>query len=818
MKMPLNWLREYVDFEADAKTLAERLTFAGIEVEAIEARGAVPGGIIIGEITEVEPHMHANHLRVCLVNNGTEILRVVTGADNCEVGARVPLAMQGATLPNGTAVKAQKISGEMSQGILCAEDELGLSEDHSGLMILPPEVKVGRPLAEFLGPPDQVLTLEITPNRPDLLGLIGLAREVAVLFGSRLKWPSCELAEEGAAVQDCCGVAVEDALDCPRYSARLLRGAAVGPSPFWLRRRLALAGYKSINNIVDVTNYVMHECGQPLHAFDFNLIAGSKIIVRRAKDGEKIRALDGVEYSLRPGMLVIADSQKPVAIAGVMGGEESSIQPGTASVLIESACFHPPLIRQTSKTLGLSSESSYRFERGVDISLADFASRRACSLAAAVAGAKPAPGVVDVFPQAPRERNIVCRYRRVSGLLGMDVPPGRVRSIFNALDLPAREDGEERCVVTVKSMRRDLETEADLIEEVARIHGLENIPCLDPRCHVVAAADDRPIRAPMRCRHILAGLGLQEIMNYSFVSEKTLDAFDASGAANRIRIPRPVSADQTCLRDSLLPQLAETLGRNRARQVGEAAFFELARVYASAVSDPFREETRVAVGLMGAVNRDPLKKRQALREAEMFSWLKGILAGFYARLTREDALSGTRREDASGLAITGSVPQGFYAACFKPRRCAQITLRGKPCGIMGLLKDELRREWRIVEPMGLMEFALDPFLEGAFKTPQASALPNFPPITRDIALKAPFTVRHADITKTIWKNAPKELTSAALFDIYEGKEIGSGIKSMAYSLTYQSAERTLTDEEANQLHDAVKKQLKKELMVEIREG
>ena len=822
MKVPLNWLRDYVEFDVDAHTLAERLTFAGLEVESIELKGAVPKDIIVGEITAVDPHIHANQLSVCLVNSGPEILRIVSGAGNCKAGDRVPLAGIGATLPNGTNVKAQKIRGEVSQGVLCAEDELGLSEDHSGLMVLPPETKIGRPLAEFLGPPDYVLAMEITPNRPDLLGLLGIAREVAALFGAKLKWPPCDLQEEGDIIHNAVSVAVEDSADCPRYTARLLANAKVDKSPFWLRRRLALAGLKAINNIVDITNYVLLECGQPLHAFDLNQLAGEKIVVRRAKGGEKITALDGVEYKLNPHILVIADDSQPAAIAGVMGGEKSGIQAGTTSLLLESACFKPALIRQTSRTLGLTSESSYRFERGVDINQVDFAGRRACALMAQIAGAKAAKDVIDVFAGRPAERKITCRYRRAAGLLGVNIPPERITAIFNSLSLPVVAEDKDQCTVAPPTFRPDLEAEADLIEEIARINGLDKIPCADPRCHLIASADDKPIRAQLQCRQLLAMLGLQEIVNYSFVSEKLLNMFDPAAAARRIKIPRPVSAEHTILRDSLLPQMAETLGRNRSRQIEEAAFFEISRVFAKTDSAPFHEETRTAVGLMGAAGRPLLHKRPTLTEAEVFSWLKGILHNFHEKLLPADGSAVSRRSAAAkGLALhdfNSQAPAGFYTACFKPNRSGLISLDGKICGVMGILRDEIRREWRILEPVGLIEFMLDPFLKRAFQVPSVTMLPIYPSVTRDIALRAPVAMHHADILKTIWENSPKELTAVVLFDIYTGKEIGAGFRSMAYSLRYQSPDRTLTDEEANQLHESVKKRLKNELKVEIREG
>jgi phenylalanyl-tRNA synthetase beta chain len=822
MKVPLSWLKDYVDFEADANTLAERLTFAGLEVESVELKEAVPEDIVVAEITAVEQHIHANHLRLCLVNNGREVLRVVSAADNCKTGARVPFAGVGATLPNGTTIQAEKIHGELSEGILCAEDELGLSDDHSGLMILPPELKVGRPLAEFSGPSDHVLTLEITPNRPDLLGLIGIAREVAALFGTKLKWPAFNLPEEGQPVQETVSVTVADNTACPRYIARLLTNAKVGQSPFWLRRRLTLGGIKTINNIVDITNYCLLECGQPLHAFDLNLLEGKKIIVRRAKSGEKITALDGLEYKLNPQMLAIADAAQPVAIAGIMGGEKSGIRPETNTILLESACFKPAIIRQASKALGLSSESSYRFERGIDINQVDFASRRACAFMAELAGAKTARGAIDIFAGQPAERKITCRYSRASSLLGINIPQQQITAIFNALELPVVAEDKDQCTVSAPTFRPDLEIEADLVEEIARIHGLDQIPCRDPRCHLIASADDKPIRMQFQCQELFAALGLQEIVNYSFVSEKLLDMFDPATGEYRLKIPRPVNAEHTILRDSLLPQMVETLGRNRSRQVEEAAFFEIARVFSKTTSSPFREETRTAVGLMGTAGRALLQKRQALTEAEVFSWLKGILHNFHEKIRTEERPGNSQNnENAKGLELNefpAKIPAGFYAACFKPNRSVLISMDGTPCGIMGILKDEIRQEWRILDPVGLMEFRLDPFLKHAFQTPTTTILPVYPSVTRDIALKVPLKIRHTDILKTIWKNSPKELTSVVLFDIYTGKEIGAGFKSMAYSLTYQSSDRTMTDDEVNWLHNAVKTKLKNDLMVEIREG
>jgi len=711
------------------------------------------------------------------------------------------------------------------------------------------------------GAGETVLTLEITPNRPDLLGLLGIARDLAAVSGTKLKFPSIKPQEESRSVRNIASVAVEDAAGCPRYTARILDNIKVGESPEWMRRRLTLSGIGCINNVVDITNYVLLECGQPLHAFDLALLKGGKIIVRRAKDGESITTLDNIKRKLSRDMLVIADASHAVAIAGVMGGAETGVQAATASVLLESACFQPSLIRRASKTLELLSESSYRFERGVDINGVDFASRRACALMVEICGARLAEGVIDVFPAKPVERKIVCRYQRAANLLGVEISPERVKTIFNSLDLPVISEDETQCTVEVKTFRSDLEGEADLIEELARINGLDRIPVHDPFGRVIASVDDRPIRAAGRCRNLLASLGLREIMNYSFVSEKLLNLFESGGTGQcgnsvilnpdssgggmkdlrhtdttaeipraarndknfadkqpgrHIVIPRPVSADHSLLRDSLLPQMVETLGRNLARQTEEAALFEIGRVFFRTDASAFMEETRTAIGLMGPVGRPALQKRAAVDESDLFFWLKGILRNFFDKLSAGPGQS-------KNIPVFGEIsgekpPEGFPVACFKANRSALISLEGKTCGIMGLLKDDLRREWRILGPVALMEITLEPFLKHAFRTPSASALPVYPSVNRDIAMRVPAGLRHEKIMETIRKNSPKELTAVALFDIYKGKEMGLGFKSMAYGLTYRSPDRTLADDEVNKLHEAVKKRLKDELKIEIREG
>ncbi len=830
MKVPISWLREFVTFEATPEALVERLTFAGLEVEGLANVGSDFKNIVVCEVLDVHPHPNADRLTLCDVTTGSEKLRVVCGAPNVRAGDKVPFAAIGAILPNGLKIKSAKIRGEASFGMLCAEDELGLSEDHSGLMQLPRNIPAGTPLIEVVGGPDVVLTIEVTPNRPDCLSIMGIAREVAALYGCRLNMPSSQFPETGTPIDAPpvgLTVAVEDAEGCPRYTARLLRGVTIAPSPLAMRLRLARCGIRPINNIVDITNYVMLECGQPLHAFDLTLLAKGQnrseghIVVRRAALGEKITTLDAVERTLNPDMLVIADAQSPVAIAGIMGGAQSGILATTRDVVLESACFRPTLIRKTSKTLGLASESSYRFERGVDISSTDWASRRAATLMITYAGAKADRGVVDHYPVQPKNRSIICRFSRVRDLLGVKITNDEITSLFEALNLNAVDRNKESCTVKIPTFRLDLEAEVDLIEEVARLYGLDKIPPAPPCHRFVPGINDTFIRAAIMCRNTLAGLGLTEIMNYSLVSAKLLEMCAPAPTTRRIVLPRPISADQTILRDALLPQMIETLGRNRSRQIAEAACFEIGRVFYRNDQNAMAEEEHVAIGLMGPVGRTGHAKRATLTETESFLWLKGILEALCRKLSIRVDERPAGDDHNAGLAFqelpaATKLPESAYQDCFEKNRAMLIKLDGMPCGICGLVRETIRKEWRFAEPVAVLEIRLAPLLARVTTVPVAERLPVYPCVTRDIALRISNRLRHAEIVNAIWKIAPKELTAVELFDIFKSDEMGVGCKSMAYSLTYRSGERTLTDDEVNRLHDNIKERLRNEISVEIR--
>lgn len=692
MKVPLNWLKEYVPFEDAVEGLADRLTFSGVEVEGIETVG---------------------------------------------------------------------------------HDETA---------------------------PDTVLDLEITPNRPDCLCLLGIAREVAALYGVPLKRPAVEWTANGPAVEGLTHVQVSDPTACPRYTARILHEVQIGPSPDWMQQRLTLAGIRPINNVVDITNYVMLETGHPLHAFDQSLLAGGGVVVRRAAAGEKIVTLDEVERTLTPEMLVIADQERAVAIAGVMGGAGSEIRDNTWTVLLESAAFDPDRTRRTSRDLALSTESSYRFERGVDPATVEWASQRAAALMVAHAGAVAAQGVVDVYPQPVPVRQVQARWSFIRELTGMAVSNAEIAQHLTSIELDLTAQDEQGFTVAIPSFRGDLEREVDIVEEVARLHGLDHIPTPPPRAERVPGAEDRGPRAVMALKSRLAGLGLREIMNYSLTAPALLDLFNPADHSARVVLPHPISADQSVLRPSLIPHMAETLARNHARQIEEALFFEHGRVYGQ-VADGVHEEDRVAVGLLGPVGRDRCHKRTPPTSEEMFTWLKGLMERLF---------------EAQGLSQWQLNPVDVPG--FAPGQVVAVKIGEQSIGVLGLLHADIRREWRLPAPVGLAEWSATPLLRQGEAVARAQDVPVYPAIDRDMALMVDAGVTHAMIMEVIHHAAGPELEQVDLFDIFTGKNIGPGRKSMAYRLRYRAADRTLTDTEANTYHDGVKDAIRRELGVVIREG
>ncbi len=803
MKVPVSWLREYIDLgDLSDRELADRMTFAGIEIEGVETVGAAAAGVVVGEVVACEAIPESDHLHRCRVFDGTATLDVVCGAANCALGIKAPFAPVGTVLPGNFKIKRRKLLKKYeSCGMLCSPDELNLAGGHDGLLLLDPEHAPGTPIEQVLGAPETVFDVEITWNRPDVLSLIGVAREFAALLGRPVRMPPAEPAEQGPDIEGLAAVTVDDPRGCPRYTARLLTGVERRPSPDWMKRRLELCGVRSIDVVVDISNYVMLECGQPLHAFDFERLAGGRVVVRRARPGETLRTLDDQPRPLDPSMLVIADADKPVAVAGVMGGADSEIGATTRTVLLESATFDAPCIKQAATSLGLRTESSHRFERGVDPDLADWASRRAADLLVRHAGATLCRGVLDADARPRTDRVVTLRFQRVRDVLGVPLDDDEMVARLEALAIPLRERSASEGRFAPPSYRIDIEQEADLIEEIARLHGLDALPEVLPAARIAPGSDDRPYQAALRCRRLLADLGLHEAMHYSFLSAEELDAVRPGGATHRVVLPNPVSADYAVLRDTLLAQMIGALGRNAARQTPQAALFEMGRVFFRDEAGRPAEEDRLCVGLYGPVGRDPADRTRPVARAEALLWLKGILEALCTALhcpqpeLRQEAIEG-----------------------FQPGWSAAIWLDGRREGELGLATSALCHRWRLTTPMALCEVRRDALLGAVFRTARASNVPACPGIQRDVALVAARNVTHGAILDTIRAAAPPEFVDATLFDVFEGAAIGAGRRSLAYAIEYRSPDRTLRDEEANAFHETIKTALKALEGVEVREG
>ncbi|MCL1887525.1 MAG: phenylalanine--tRNA ligase subunit beta [Kiritimatiellaeota bacterium] len=819
MKIPVSWLNEYIDIsDLSVEELAKKITFCGIEVEGVETVGAaLSEKFVVGEILTAEKHPGADKLQVCTVFDGAEKLQIVCGAPNAAAGLKVPLAKIGAVVPNGGfEIKRAKIRGVESFGMLCSASELAMSSDHSGLLVLDPALAAGTPVRDVLPPPEIVFDLEITWNRSDCLSIIGIAREFSAVLGRPLKMPSVELPEaSGKPASEFVRVEIQAPDLCPRYTARILTGVQKAETPAWMKRRLELCGVRPLSLAVDVTNYVMLECGQPLHAFDFNQLADRAILVRRAAQGEKITTLDNVPRTLTSEMLVIADAQRAVAVAGVMGAANSEIAETTGDILIESATFAAPSVKATATALGIRTEASHRFERTVDPELADWASRRAAALIAQHTAATLAPGVVDVDCRATTaKREITLRLKRAREVIGLDLDAKTMVDYLLALGLTIAPDshrGPSNAIETfsIPSWRNDLEIEADLIEEIARLHGLDAIPdTLAPA--IPSALDDTPFHAQAACRETLVSLGFAEAVHYSFLSKQELDAFDSCDK-NRLVLPNPVSADYAVMRDSLLPQLLQTTGRNAA-QLPESpvALFEIGRVFNVART----ETTRLALALTGPAGRKPLDMRRAVSNDEALLSMKGVLEALAAKLragTLTLAAHGGRLSPAAAVREDTRPP-----AALQPAFTFTILLDEKPVGILGLAKPKILHQWRLSASIAVAEIELAPLLARP-ATPRVQPVPRFPSIRRDLALVASPGVCHGDIENVIREAAGPCLTRLQLFDIYVGKEMEGGKRSLAYALEFRSPEKTLTDVEVNAAFGRIIQSLGEKLQVELRD-
>lgn len=814
MKLPISWLNEYIQVDdIKPEDLAERLTRAGLQVESIETSGPKPlcDEIVVGEVLSCEPHPNSDHMHIANVTDGKETIQVVCGAPNCRTGLKTAFAKIGAFIPDGEfKIKKGKLRGVESFGMLCSSKELGIpGGTHEGIMELPADTQVGAFLRDVIpgDKPETVFEIEVTWNRPDALSVVGLAREYAAILGRPLKMPAVDFVESDTDVNGEVQVVVEDGIKCPRYTARVITSVKDGPSPDFMVKRLEACGIRSLGLLVDVTNYVMLELGQPLHAFDYTTLAGRKIVVRSAKDGETMTTLDGVERKLDSNMLLICDAEKPSALAGVMGGQDSEIAEGTNRVLIESALFDPATTKYTSTKLGLATESSYRYIRGVDKDLADFASRRVAHLLQKYGEAVVAKGVVDAdsrqtFTDKGVSGSFVYNapveivFERARNLIGIDIPDDRMMQILDSIGLQKIASAEGRATYAIPSWRWDLQMEADLVEEIARLYGLDNIPDTMPSAQSISSLDDAPFRAQEKLRSCLTGLGFYEAMHYSFLSANELNVFGEN--PERLPLPDPVSAEYGILRDSLLPQLYQSLGRNAAHRLEEGKLFEIGRVFSKKDGVP-QESAKLAMGFFGPVGRDALARVKPVSVEESLLWMKGAVE----RVVKFVKVGKTEFRPVEHAAFASAL---------------EIVINGRPAGILGVVSEKLRHPFRLTTQLALAEMDLKVLLKRVDAIGRIVPVPQFPMMTRDIAFVAGADVTHEAVVKAVKKAAPKELTDVKLFDIFTSKELGKGRSSRAYSLSFRAEDRTLTDDEVNAAFAKIVESLKANLAVEIREG
>lgn len=801
MKFTLSWLNQFISTAGmTSAQIADQLTMLGLEVDSVEELSAHLAPITVARVTEVSQHPDADKLTVCVVDTGEEIVQVVCGAPNVRPGMFTAIAKPGVKLPDGTKIKKSKVRGVVSAGMLCSARELGLNDDHSGILDLQGPFAPGLPLVEALDLRDTVIEVDLTPNRPDCASVRGIAREVGSFTGGVLKPLVAQVTPLTGKNIDF-EVIIDDPTLCPRYTARKLINVTIGPSPRWMQQRLSAVGMRPINNIVDITNYVMLESGQPMHAFDFATLRDSKIIVRRPTVQEtSITTLDGSQRQLDPDMLLICDGQGPIAVAGVMGGLDTEITDRTTTILLESACFNPVSIRRTARKLGIPSESSYRFERGVDPNLADIALERAVELMVEYAGAQADPDGIDVYPGKKPLLTLQLRVNRVCGLLGMELNRDQVADYLRSIEFAVTALDEATLEVVVPSFRIDIEREVDLIEEVARLVGYNSIPTALPLIRM-----DYPKRDDLRAlrqdiARILTAQGFFEAINYSFVSEHHLDICRlAENDARRqvTRLLNPLSEEQAVMRSMLLPGLLENVRRNINFQCPDIRLFETGKIFLQQQPNALPEERLYLCAVMSG-QRYPKAEPfyHANQEIDFFD-VKGAAANLL------QVLRMTGNDQAPLFRQVAELTQPY-----SDPGCSVAIMDGDiVIGSVGRVHPETLKGFAIKQPVYFLEIDLQHLMNLNRVPKQFKTLPKFPSVKRDASLVVPDHVPAGELLVAIRTQRQKYLESAEIFDVYRGKPIQAGYKSVSLSFTYRSETATLDDQSVDKIHDKLMKLL-----------
>lgn len=815
MKVSYKWLSEYLDVTGyTAEELAEKYTRSGVEVDIVENRNLGVSGVVVGYVKTKEKHPDADKLNLCTVDAGQgEDLQIVCGAKNVDAGEKVPVALIGAQLPGGLKIKRAKLRGVESQGMICSARELGLNdkllpkEIQEGILVLPENLEVGRSILDVLDLDDKVLELDLTPNRSDCLSMLGAAYEMGAILGKPVKEPDVEASlasRKGMTkAEETISVEITAREQCSHYAARLIEGVTISASPLWLKNRLMAAGIRPINNIVDVTNYVMLEYGQPLHAFDADQLTNGHLDVRLAREGETIVSLDDVERKLQPDMLVITDGTKPVAIAGVMGGTNSEVTEGTARILLESARFSGSSVRKTSRQLGLRSESSLRFEKEVNPEGVIPALNRAASLIAELSGGKIAEGIVETRVSEPEPVHIELSINKVNAYLGTELVKEDMNRVLDRLHFTYEESGADSVLVHVPSRRRDISRDVDLIEEVARLYGYDSIPTtlMSGVTTPGSLTDDQRIRRAIR--NELTQTGLHEVITYTFTHLQQMNTLPVLFPdAKPVSLAMPMSEERSILRTSLLPQLLEVAAYNRNRNIEDVSIFEIGSAFVTGqekVTDQPQEIVLLSMLMTG--KRHGAHWREKAATVDFYD-----LKGAFERVTNYLGIT--------GIEYCAEAPEGYH-----PGRTAGVYLHtgdGKrKIGRIGQLHPVLQKQKDLGDTY-VLEVELTPLIEQAGFKIAYKLLPKYPAISRDIAVVVSTEVPVADMQQVIRQTAGDLLEELTVFDVYTGVHVGEGKKSIAFSLIYRHPERTLQDNEVTELHGRVVNALEASFHAELR--
>lgn len=799
MKISLNWLKEYIpDLKYESiQSLSDKMVAAGLDIESVEDESKMYDKFVVGEVIEKQKHPGADKLSLCKVNAGGEILSIVCGAPNVEAGQKVCVAMTGAVIPNGGfEIKKSKIRGELSEGMICSEKELNMSDNHEGILVLDKDAEPGEKFSDYIKANDIIFEIGITANRGDLFSHIGVAREVAAIYDKKITIPEIKLTETNDLTKDLVKIKIEDPLLCKRFTGRVIRNAEIKESPDWLKKRLTAIGLKPKNNIVDITNFVMFETGQPLHAFDYDKIRGKEIIVKTAKEGDKFTTLDSKERVLNSGSLMICDAEGYIGIAGVMGGKDSEISGSTRNIFLESAYFDPVSIRKNSKKLGLQTDASQRFERGIDINMVEYASKRASQLIQEIAGGEISKDLYDEYPERFKKIEIGLRVRKANDLIGIELSTDEVKKLLDKIEIRFLRDEDEKMIFEIPEFRRlDIEREIDLIEEVTRIYGYDNIEG-DTNFRINVSNSSNYVsphfKLTKEIAEYLTGRGFNQILTNSLVEEKRIKEFPGK----IVKLKNSISVEMDSLRTNLIFGMLKVIGNNFNNSGKDISlkFFEAGRIFTDE-GNSFTEENRLILAMSGKNGSELIYGGE--KDFDLFS-MKGEAEMFLSKLNLEN------------------FTLFYYNDKVLDEVRIDIRLSDEIIGNIYKADSKLKKQFEIESDVYIAEFYLDRIISKTDHSKKYKEISKFPSVTRDLALVVDSKVTYDELKKSIIKSAGSLLKNVKLFDVYEDTKLGENKKSLAFTINFSSIDKTLTDEEINKIVDKIIKHLETNLGATLR--